>query len=71
MRAFILALGLGVGSVSVSLAMPVAPVPAGSTAIQVHGCHRHYAQDITGWHRHDLECRTLRGFVARKGRAKS
>ena len=69
MRWFILALGIAAGSVSPALAMPVAPVSAGPTAIQVHGCHRTYSRDVTGWHRHDRDCRTLRGVVGRKNRS--
>jgi len=68
MRSAILASVLAVVSVSASQAMPVAPQPAAQPAIQVHGCHHGYGQDLTGWHRHDRECRTLRGVVSRKNR---
>jgi hypothetical protein len=67
MRSAILALGISLGMVGVSLAMPVAPLAVPSS-IKVHGCHHYYAHDISGWHRHDKECRTLRGVVVRKSR---
>ena len=60
--------GIILGLVSASLAMPVAPLPALPNSFQVHGCHHYYAHDIGGWHRHDKECRTLRGVVGRKSR---
>ena len=41
-----------------ALAMPFAPLPVSPIAIQVHGCHHHYAHDLTGWRRHDNNCRT-------------
>src|SRR5262249_32323214 len=56
------------GLVPASIAMPAAPLPIVSDAVQVHGCHHHYAHDMSGWHRHDKECRTLRGVVGRKNR---
>jgi hypothetical protein len=68
MRAAILASGIVIGLVSTSLAMPVAPLPGLPKSIQVHGCHYYYGQDMSGWHRHDKECRTLRGVVGRKSR---
>jgi len=68
MRAAILASGIILGLVSASLAMPVAPPPDLPKSVQVHGCHHYYAQDISGWHRHDKECRSLRGVVGRKSR---
>ena len=68
MRAAILASGIILGLVSASLAVPVAPLPDLPKSLQVHGCHHHYAHDISGWHRHDKECRTLRGVVGRKSR---
>jgi hypothetical protein len=42
------------------LAMPVAPLPVWRASVQVHGCHHQYAHDLTGWHRHDNNCRTPR-----------
>jgi len=68
MRSAILASVLAVVSVSASQAMPVVPQPETPAAVQVHGCHHGYGQDVTGWHRHDRECRTLRGVVSRKSR---
>jgi hypothetical protein len=68
MRAAFLASGIILGLVSASLAMPLAPLHGLPKALQVHGCHHHYAQDISGWHRHDKECRSLRGVVGRKSR---
>src|SRR5215470_17512452 len=37
-------------------------------AVRIHGCHHTYGHDVTGWHRHDKACRTLRGIVVRKNR---
>jgi hypothetical protein len=68
MRGAILASGIILALVSASLAMPLAPLPDLPKAVQVHGCHHYYAHDMSGWHRHDKECRTLRGVVGRKGR---
>ena len=68
MRATILAAGIILGLVPVSMAMPVAPVAPASNAIQIHGCHHYYAQDMSGWHRHDKGCSTLRGMVGSKSR---
>jgi len=68
MRAAILASGIALGWASASLAMPVAPLRELPSFDQVHGCHHYYAHDISGWHRHDKECRTLRTVVGRKGR---
>jgi hypothetical protein len=68
MRAAILVLGIVVSLGSTALALPLAPPPLVSTTIQVHGCHHYYAQDLGGWHRHDKDCRTLRGVVGRKSR---
>jgi hypothetical protein len=68
MRAAILASVFAIACGSAAIAMPVAPQPAATQAIQVHGCHRVYQQDVTGWHRHDRNCQTLRGVVGRKSR---
>jgi hypothetical protein len=68
MRAAILASGIIIGLVSACLALPVAPLRDLPRSLQVHGCHHYYSQDISGWHRHDKECRTLRGVVGPKGR---
>ena len=68
MRAAILAWGIILGLVSASVAMPVATLPDLPNLVQVHGCHHYYAHDMGGWHRHDKECRTLRGVVGRKSR---
>jgi len=68
MRSAVLALGISLGMVGVSLAMPVVPFAVPRDSIKVHGCHHYYAHDLSGWHRHDKECRTLRGVVGRKSR---
>jgi hypothetical protein len=68
MRAAILASGFVLGLGSASLAMPVAPLPDLPKSVEVHGCHHSYGHDPSGWHRHDKECRTLRGVVGRKSR---
>ena len=68
MRVAILVLGMVVSLGSAALASPLAPLPLVSTTIQVHGCHHYYAQDLSGWHRHDKDCRMLRGAVGRKSR---
>jgi hypothetical protein len=60
MRLAIVALGLTLCSIPPCPAMPVAPLLVSRTSIQVHGCHQHYAHDLTGWHRHDNNCRTPR-----------
>ncbi len=69
MRAAILASGIVLALVSTSTAMPVTPLPTLFGALQVHGCHHNYAHDMSGWHRHDKECRPLRGTVGRKSRS--
>ena len=83
MRAAISALGLSLGLAclglaclglaSAAIAMPTASPPARSNAILAHGCHHYYAHDLSGWHRHDKACGTLRGLVGGKprGAAKS
>jgi hypothetical protein len=68
MRPAILVSGIILGLVSACLAMPVAPPPDLPKSVQVHGCHHDYAHDISGWHRHDKECRALRGVAGRKSR---
>ena len=68
MRATLLASAISIGAVSVSMAFPVALQPAAPEAVRIHGCHRTYGQDVTGWHRHDRACRTLHGVVGRKNR---
>jgi hypothetical protein len=60
MRSAIVALGLVLCSIPPCLAMPVAPLPTLRPSIRVHGCHHQYAHDLTGWHRHDNNCRTPR-----------
>ena len=71
MRAAIIGSVLVLGSATTCLAMPIASPPALPIAISTHGCHQHYAQDMSGWPRHDKGCQTLRGLVRRKGPAKS
>jgi len=68
MRIAILASGIVWLLTSASVAMPIAPWPILPNAILVHGCHHHYAHDLSGWHRHDKECNTLRGLVGGKNR---
>ena len=57
-----------------------APVSSGSHALsdaavfiatidRVHGCHRHYAKGMQGWHRHGSDC-TLRRDLAESKRRK-
>ena len=70
MRATLLASAISIGSVSVSMAFPVALQPATPEAVRIHGCHHTYGHDLTGWHRHNRECQTLRGLVGRKIRSK-
>ncbi len=67
MRAAIVAIGWVLCSVPACPAMPVASFPVFGTAIQVHGCHHYYADDITGWHRHYTDCRIARGLAGAKG----
>jgi hypothetical protein len=69
MRVAILAIGIAVSLGPTALALPLVPPPVVSTTIQVHGCHHYYAQGLSGWHRHDKDCRTLRGIVGRKSRS--
>jgi hypothetical protein len=68
MRAAILASAIVLGFIPTSLAMPVASPPVLPDAIRIHGCHHHYAHDVNGWHRHDKECRSLRGTAGGKSR---
>ena len=68
MRVAILVVGVAAIS-SAALALPLAPPPVVSTTIQVHGCHQYYAQDLSGWHRHDMDCRKIRGLVGGKNRS--
>jgi hypothetical protein len=69
MRAALLASAISIGWASVSMAFPVAPEGAAPEAVRIHGCHQTYGQDVTGWHRHDRGCQTLRGLVGRKNRS--
>jgi len=68
MRATILASAIVLIFSPSALAMPVVPAPVLPAPIQIHGCHHGYSRDVTGWHRHDDACRTLRGLVGRKNR---
>jgi hypothetical protein len=68
MRAALLASAISIGAVSASMAFPVALQPAAPELVRIHGCHHTYRHDVTGWHRHDQACRTLRTIVARKKR---
>jgi hypothetical protein len=68
MRAALLAAAINIGVTSVSMAFPAALQLPSSAAMKIHGCHHTFEQDVTGWHRHDLACRTLRGIVDRKNR---
>jgi hypothetical protein len=36
----------------------------------VHGCHRHYAQGMQGWHRHGSDCTLRRDLAEAKRRKK-
>lgn len=66
MRVAIVASGIALLLTSASVAMPIAPWSIPPNAIFVHGCHHYYAHDLTGWHRHDRGCSTLRGVVRGK-----
>jgi len=68
MRIPILTLGFVLGMAAAAFAMPLAPAPGSSSVVRVHGCHHYYAQDMSGWHRHDKNCSTLRGTVSHKNR---
>ncbi len=68
MQGAMLTAGIILGLGSAGMAMPLATVRAAPEALQVHGCHQYYSEDMSGWHRHDKECRTLRGAVGRKSR---
>ena len=73
MRAAMSALGLSLGLVSAAMAVPAMAMPAASPpvlshTILTHGCHHYYAHDLSGWHRHDKACGTLRGLVGGKAR---
>ena len=70
MRAALLASAISIGWASVAMAFPVAPEGAAPEAVRIHGCHHAYEHDLTGWHRHNRECQTLRGLVGRKIRSK-
>jgi hypothetical protein len=49
---------------------PLADATVSITAVeQIHGCHRHYAQGMQGWHRHGADC-TLRQDLADAKRRK-
>jgi hypothetical protein len=37
---------------------------------QIHGCHRHYAQGMQGWHRHGADCTLRRDLAEAKRRKK-
>jgi len=68
MRTLILTLGFVLGMAAAAFAMPLAAAPGSSSVVRVHGCHHYYAQDMSGWHRHDKNCSTLRGIVSHKNR---
>lgn len=66
--------------VSATSGAQAAPVFSGARALadaavsiaaieRVHGCHRHYAQGMQGWHRHGSDC-SLRRDVAESKRRK-
>lgn len=63
MRVPTLSLALILIATSSAVAFPTNPLPHFSPVIQVHGCHQHYAQDQSGWHRHDKHCQKLRNIV--------
>ncbi len=63
MRNAILTLGFVMGTAAVALAVPLAPAPdSPNTVVLVHGCHHYYAQDMSGWHRHDKNCNRIRSL---------
>jgi hypothetical protein len=60
MRTAILTLGFVLGMAAVAYAMPPATPASSSNVLLVHGCHHYYAQDMSGWHRHDKNCNRVR-----------
>jgi len=71
MRTAILTLWFVQGIAAAAFAMPLAPAPSSSDVVLIHGCHHYYAHDVSGWHRHDKNCNTLRGTVKNRNSAKS
>jgi hypothetical protein len=71
MRTAILTFAFVMGVAAAAFAMPVAPSAGSSNVVLIHGCHHYYAQDISGWHRHDKNCNTLRGTVKNRNSVKS
>jgi hypothetical protein len=69
MRTVILASAIILGMASGANSIPVAPQATVSNAILVHGCHRYYAHDLSGWHRHDYGCNPFRGLIPDKSRS--
>jgi hypothetical protein len=70
MRTAILTFAFVMG-MAAALAMPLIPSAGSSNVVLVHGCHHYYAQDLSGWHRHDKNCNTLRGTVKNRNSEKS
>ena len=68
MRATLLVCAIGIAAASAAMAFPVASPPTAAKMVRIHGCHHTYGQDVTGWHRHDGKCQTLRGLAGRKNR---
>jgi hypothetical protein len=67
--------------ISASFEAQAAPLSAGSQSLaeaaglidpigRVHGCHRHYAQGMQGWHRHGSDCTLRRDLAEGKRRKK-
>jgi hypothetical protein len=56
MHTAILTFAFVMGMAAVAIAMPLTPSAGSSNVVLVHGCHHYYAQDISGWHRHDKNC---------------
>ena len=58
MRAALLASAISVGLASVAMAFPVTLLVTSDT-VRIHGCHRTFGQDVTGWHRHTEPVRSF------------
>jgi hypothetical protein len=70
-KAAILTFAFVMGMATAAFAMPLTLSAASSNVVLVHGCHHYYAQDLSGWHRHDKNCNTLRGTVKNRNSVKS
>ena len=71
MRTLVLVFAMASVWGSASSGMPISPLATPANTIQLHGCHPKYSHDTSGWHRHDKQCRSLRGLVGRKSKSQS